>query len=173
MTIKTKLNNQSWDIQSAGKTNNMQIWSTNSGWFQIFKFVESAQKTESKTRDIKKGEEKEEWREQKTNNHNLKAGEHNLSDYSMSLTCVNGFNDPPVRRVCTRHLCGQRSWPLNLRPTAHSNAACSSFSTSQCQHSLLLSWRSEPQHNWDPGIMSPILIWCSPQPMTTCCVIRI
>jgi len=32
-TIKTKLNNQSWDIQSAGKTNNMQIWSTNSGWF--------------------------------------------------------------------------------------------------------------------------------------------
>jgi membrane carboxypeptidase/penicillin-binding protein PbpC len=36
LTIRTKLNNQSWDIQSAGKTNNMQIWSTNSGWFQIF-----------------------------------------------------------------------------------------------------------------------------------------
>jgi hypothetical protein len=35
-TIKTKLNNQSWDIQSAGRTNNMQVWSTNSGWFQIF-----------------------------------------------------------------------------------------------------------------------------------------
>lgn len=33
LTIRTKLNNQSWDIQSAGKTNNMQIWSTNSGWF--------------------------------------------------------------------------------------------------------------------------------------------
>jgi membrane carboxypeptidase/penicillin-binding protein PbpC len=33
LTIKTKLNNQSWDIKSAGKTNNMQIWSTNSGWF--------------------------------------------------------------------------------------------------------------------------------------------
>jgi hypothetical protein len=32
-TIKTKLNNQSWDIKSAGKTNNMQVWSTNSGWF--------------------------------------------------------------------------------------------------------------------------------------------
>ena len=33
LTIKTRLNNQSWDIKSAGKTNNMQIWSTNSGWF--------------------------------------------------------------------------------------------------------------------------------------------
>jgi membrane carboxypeptidase/penicillin-binding protein PbpC len=33
LTIKTRLNNQSWDIQSAGKTNNMQVWSTNSGWF--------------------------------------------------------------------------------------------------------------------------------------------
>jgi hypothetical protein len=33
LTIRTKLNNQSWDIQSAGRTNNMQIWSTNSGWF--------------------------------------------------------------------------------------------------------------------------------------------
>ena len=33
LTIKTKLNNQSWDIQSSGRTNNMQIWSTNSGWF--------------------------------------------------------------------------------------------------------------------------------------------
>jgi hypothetical protein len=33
LTIRTKLNNQSWDIQSAGRTNNMQVWSTNSGWF--------------------------------------------------------------------------------------------------------------------------------------------
>jgi membrane carboxypeptidase/penicillin-binding protein PbpC len=33
LTIKTKLNNQSWDIKSAGRTNNMQVWSTNSGWF--------------------------------------------------------------------------------------------------------------------------------------------
>jgi hypothetical protein len=32
-TIKTKLNNQSFDIKSAGKTNQMQIWSTNSQWF--------------------------------------------------------------------------------------------------------------------------------------------
>jgi membrane carboxypeptidase/penicillin-binding protein PbpC len=33
LTIRTKLNNQSWDIKSSGKTNDMQIWSTNSGWF--------------------------------------------------------------------------------------------------------------------------------------------
>ena len=33
LTIKTKLNNQSWDIQNSGRTNNMQIWSTNSGWW--------------------------------------------------------------------------------------------------------------------------------------------
>ena len=33
LTIRTKYNNQSWDIQSSGKTNNMQIWSTNSHWF--------------------------------------------------------------------------------------------------------------------------------------------
>jgi hypothetical protein len=32
-TIRTRYNNQSWDIKSAGRTNNMQIWSTNSGWF--------------------------------------------------------------------------------------------------------------------------------------------
>jgi hypothetical protein len=38
LTIRTRLNNQSWDIKSAGKTNNMQIWSTNSGWFQIFRY---------------------------------------------------------------------------------------------------------------------------------------
>jgi hypothetical protein len=35
-TIRTRLNNQSWDIKSAGKTRDMQIWSTNSGWFQVF-----------------------------------------------------------------------------------------------------------------------------------------
>jgi hypothetical protein len=38
LTIRTRYNNQSWDIQSAGKTNNMQIWSTNSGWYQVFKY---------------------------------------------------------------------------------------------------------------------------------------
>jgi len=38
LTIRTRLNNQSWDIKSAGKTKDMQIWSTNSGWFQIFVF---------------------------------------------------------------------------------------------------------------------------------------
>jgi hypothetical protein len=33
LTIRTRYNNQSWDIQSSGRTNNMQIWSTNSNWF--------------------------------------------------------------------------------------------------------------------------------------------
>ena len=33
LTIKTRYNNQSWDIKSSGKTNDMQIWSTNSGWW--------------------------------------------------------------------------------------------------------------------------------------------
>jgi hypothetical protein len=33
LTIRTRYNNQSWDIKSAGRTNDMQIWSTNSGWF--------------------------------------------------------------------------------------------------------------------------------------------
>jgi hypothetical protein len=38
LTIRTRLNNQSFDIKSSGKTNNMQIWSTNSRWFQIFRY---------------------------------------------------------------------------------------------------------------------------------------
>jgi len=33
LTIKTKLNNQSFDITSSGRSNNMQIWSTNSNWW--------------------------------------------------------------------------------------------------------------------------------------------
>jgi hypothetical protein len=33
LTIKTRLNNQSWDNKSSGRTSNMQIWSTNSGWW--------------------------------------------------------------------------------------------------------------------------------------------
>jgi hypothetical protein len=33
LTIKTRLNNQSWDIKNSGNTPNMQVWSTNSGWF--------------------------------------------------------------------------------------------------------------------------------------------
>jgi len=32
-TIKTRLNNQSWDIRSSGRTQDFQIWSTNSGWW--------------------------------------------------------------------------------------------------------------------------------------------
>jgi hypothetical protein len=35
-TIRTRLNNHSWDIKSSGRTTEMQIWSTNSGWFQVF-----------------------------------------------------------------------------------------------------------------------------------------
>jgi len=33
LTIKTRYNNQSWDNKSAGKSDDMQIYSTNSGWF--------------------------------------------------------------------------------------------------------------------------------------------
>lgn len=62
MTIKTKLNNQSWDIKSAGRTNDMQIWTTNSGWFQIFKyennqFINFVQN--NKVLDVKGGKDEE------------------------------------------------------------------------------------------------------------------
>jgi hypothetical protein len=40
LTIRTRYNNQSFDIKSSGRTNNMQIWSTNSGWFQLFKYAD-------------------------------------------------------------------------------------------------------------------------------------
>jgi len=33
LTIKTRINNQSWDIKSSGRTRDMQIWSTNGGWW--------------------------------------------------------------------------------------------------------------------------------------------
>jgi membrane carboxypeptidase/penicillin-binding protein PbpC len=33
LTIKTKHNNQSWEIRNKGKTNQMEIMATNSGWF--------------------------------------------------------------------------------------------------------------------------------------------
>jgi hypothetical protein len=33
LTIRARANNQSWDIKNAGKTNEMQIWSTNSQWY--------------------------------------------------------------------------------------------------------------------------------------------
>jgi membrane carboxypeptidase/penicillin-binding protein PbpC len=33
LTIRSRSNNQSWDIKSSGKTKNMQIYSTNSGWW--------------------------------------------------------------------------------------------------------------------------------------------
>jgi hypothetical protein len=33
LTIRSRYNNQSWDIKTSGKTADMQIWSTNSGWW--------------------------------------------------------------------------------------------------------------------------------------------
>jgi len=33
LTIRTRYNNQSFDIKNSGKTKDMQIWSTNSGWW--------------------------------------------------------------------------------------------------------------------------------------------
>jgi hypothetical protein len=33
LTIRTRYNNQSFDIKSSGRTKYMQIWSTNSGWW--------------------------------------------------------------------------------------------------------------------------------------------
>jgi S-adenosylmethionine synthetase len=33
LTIKTMLNKQSFDIKGSGKTEDMQIWSTNSNWW--------------------------------------------------------------------------------------------------------------------------------------------
>ena len=32
-TIKSKYNNQSWDNRNSGRSSDMQIWSTNSGWW--------------------------------------------------------------------------------------------------------------------------------------------
>ena len=37
-TIKTRYNNQCWDIKNSGKTTDMQIYSVNSGWFQLFQY---------------------------------------------------------------------------------------------------------------------------------------
>jgi hypothetical protein len=36
--MNTLHKNKSLDIQNSGSTNNMQVWSTNGGWFQQFKF---------------------------------------------------------------------------------------------------------------------------------------
>lgn len=40
-TIKNKSNNRSFDIQNAGRTSNMQVWTTNGGWFQQFKYYQN------------------------------------------------------------------------------------------------------------------------------------
>jgi len=37
-TIKSKSNEMSWNIAENGRGWNLQIWYTNSGWFQKFKF---------------------------------------------------------------------------------------------------------------------------------------
>jgi hypothetical protein len=37
-TIKSQSNNESFDIQNAGKNKNLQVYKTNSGWFQLFKY---------------------------------------------------------------------------------------------------------------------------------------
>jgi hypothetical protein len=60
-TIRTRYNNQSWDIKSAGRTTNMQIWSTNSGWFQIFKFDGEyfVNPTNSKVLEVKDSKDEE------------------------------------------------------------------------------------------------------------------
>jgi hypothetical protein len=61
LTIRTRYNNQSWDIKSAGKTNDMQIWSTNSGWFQIFKYENNQfiNWTNNKVLDVRGGKDVE------------------------------------------------------------------------------------------------------------------
>lgn len=38
-TIKNQKHNESFDIQNAGKSNNLQIWRTNGNWFQQFRLV--------------------------------------------------------------------------------------------------------------------------------------
>jgi hypothetical protein len=32
---------KSFDIQNSGNTNNLQLWSTNGGWFQKFKYTQN------------------------------------------------------------------------------------------------------------------------------------
>jgi hypothetical protein len=61
LTIRTRVNNQSWDIKSAGKTNDMQIWSTNSGWFQVFKYENNQfiNWTNNKALDVRGGRDEE------------------------------------------------------------------------------------------------------------------
>jgi membrane carboxypeptidase/penicillin-binding protein PbpC len=33
LTVRSRSNNQSWDIKSSGRTNHMQVWSTSSRWW--------------------------------------------------------------------------------------------------------------------------------------------
>jgi len=61
LTIKTRYNNQSFDIRSSGRTRDMQIWSTNSGWFQVFKYENSEfiNWSNNKRLDVKGGKDEE------------------------------------------------------------------------------------------------------------------
>jgi hypothetical protein len=72
LTIRTRYNNQSWDIKSAGKTNNMQIWSTNSGWFQVFKYEKSQfiNWSNNKVLDVKDSKDEEGHEVQVNGNNN-------------------------------------------------------------------------------------------------------
>jgi hypothetical protein len=38
LTIRSRSNNQSWDIASSGRSSNMQVYSTSSKWWQIFRY---------------------------------------------------------------------------------------------------------------------------------------
>jgi hypothetical protein len=72
LTIRTRYNNQSWDIKSSGKTNNMQIWSTNSGWFQVFKYEKSQfiNWSNNKVLDVKDSKDEEGHEVQVNGNNN-------------------------------------------------------------------------------------------------------
>jgi hypothetical protein len=41
LTFRTKYNNQSFNIKNSGKSDDMQIYYTNSKWFQIFRYEDS------------------------------------------------------------------------------------------------------------------------------------
>jgi hypothetical protein len=41
LTFRTKYNNQSFNIKNSGKSDDMQIYYTNSKWFQVFKYENS------------------------------------------------------------------------------------------------------------------------------------
>jgi hypothetical protein len=50
--MNTLHKNKSLDIQNSGNTNNIQLWSTNGGWFQQFKYSQNYFKNTKDGRDI-------------------------------------------------------------------------------------------------------------------------